>query len=668
MGYKIRITEPVRIEVDAGARDLCVLRLRRMLTLKTFKLMMRYFGLTPTKAMWVSGGVERKSYTIVKTVKKEGARVEVAEYPPEIADNKLFTTKYRFTWYARIEYDEIGHELYLEFTVDGEVEVHDFMAISENTIMEMLDLFLTELTYEYIHAFFTEYDLPMVTGFSDFEEIDEDIKGYDEMLSYDVNYVSVHIRRSREHPFRYRDDLSKAYEIYAYEALSRFIGWFLDTEREFLRREMEALRGELKKAVREIVISKYKTLARYAKDISELKKLEANVEKDRAEGGVTYDEYAEIMKILKERAKEIFSGVAMSWIKMLEACKSEVCVQNRMKEIKNTEIWKNKLFEEYKDIILDKEREVLNKIYYEALKKKTMPIQAIYSRVYTYFHNRINEEDTVKRIEKVIQRIEKSVIPEEMKNELISIAKSKINEIVRHRCESARKTIPAINKIHDLIEYRAIVKANRSEYGECYNEIIDMINKRIKELRKIEREEEIEDIVSGYLEEGITFITEIQKEIHEMDLKSKVELFKRLMSVAKDEKDVNAIANIFMTLGLSKGLINKEVSKKLGKVEEKKKIEKKIEEEKPDIKSIIDRYKEMTEGERIETITSMCNFILTLPEDEQYVIFLEAINRAESIEELRKISECINSSPYIHTEKFAELLIAIVDKSRELRR
>jgi len=668
MGYKIRITEPVQIEVNAGARDLCILRLRRMLTLKTFKLMMRSFGLTPTKAMWVMGGVERKSYTIVKTAKREDTRVEVAEYPPETADNRLFTTKYGFTWYARIEYDEVGHELYLEFTVNGEVEVHDFMAISENTIMEMLDLFLTELTYEYIHSFFTEYDLPMVTGFSDFEEIDESIKEHNEMLSYGVNYVAVHMRRSRDHPFRYRDYLSKAYEIYAYEALSRFVEWFINTEREFLRREMEALKGELKKAVRDIIVSKYKTLAKYAKDVSELKKLEVRLEKDRTEGAVTYDEYTEIMEILKERAKEIFSGVAMSWVKMLEACKSEVCVQNRMKEIKNTEIWKNPLFDEYKDIILDKEREILNRIYSEALKKRTMPVKAIYSRIYTYFRNRIKEEDKVKRIEKVIQRIERSVIPEEMKNELISIAKSKIDEIVKHRFEYAKKVIPTISKIHDLIEYRAVVKANRSEYGEYYGEIIDMINKRLKELRKVEKEEEIEYIVSGYIEEGIEFIIEIQKEIHEMDLKSKVELFNRLISVAKDEKDVNAIANIFMTLGLSKELVSRNVSKKLEKIEEKKKIEKKIEEEKPDINSIIDRYKEMTEAERIETITSMCNFILTLPEDEQYVIFLEAINRAESIEELRKINECINSSPYIHTEKFAELLIAITEKSRKIRR
>ena len=660
MGYIIKITEPIRIDVPASARDLCVLRTRRMLSLRTFFRIMRSLGLTYTRALLVQGGVERKSYTIAKT--------EGIELPADVADDKLFTTVYSFVWYGRIDYDEKGHELFIEFTVSGTIEVHDFMMFSKSDLMNAVDNFLTEETMNFMNSFFTEYDFPMVTGFEEFKEVDEDIKGMDEMLSHSVDYCSVHMRRSTTAPYVYRGDLTDAYETYAERALVSVIEWILDAEREFLRKEMEELRMEVEKLVRTSIIDRYRTLAKYARNIEELKKVEATLEKERAKGYITEEEYMEIIKLLKERARELFSRVATAWIRKLEECKTEECVQRRMEEIKSTEIWKNPLFEEYRSLILEKEREVLNRIYSEAVKRKVMPVEAVYRRVYSYFYNRIREEDTVKGLESIKRRIERSVIPDYMKSDLISMADSKIEPIVKRRYESAKNYITACNKISDLIEYKTILKANRSEYGVYYNELMELINSKLRELRKVEKEELMSEIINEYTREGVKFLIEIQSEIEQLPPVTKRELFRRLIRLAKTEEEVRAIAEIFRVAGLSRSIIEAEVSKKLGKIAEAEKVKIEVKEEKPYIETFLERYRELMPEDRTAVIESECYRIISLTEDEQYTIFAELVEMAETVDELKAVNECISKSPYISSPRFGDLVVDLMIKIREFLR
>jgi len=553
MGFRVRFCNYPE-EYPAVVRDICMMRSKGLLTLKTFYSMMRSYGIRRTRALIYQGCVERKEYTVYD---EEGNEIPVDEI-----HDKLVAEEYRFVWMLKLSYlKKVHHEIMLEVTVEGTVQKHEMFP--EPTEFEIQDTIATELEEKfatYLRDFWhillrdlrragtlDDYE----SHIAEFEKVSEKYVDLEKGLEGKVTDVSIYIKRSEEADWKRNKTYSEDFYIYAETAVASVVDWILRTELEFLRREIESAVKETKEAIRELKKDTLRYRIDRAERVIDIKEVEKALDDALEKEQITYDEYKVLKEILVIRSVKVMSEIADKWCIRIGKVSTESELNSTMFRIMNTYTWKNELFEPYRDKVLECERRVRDKIIQKALEMKMISKEIAMKRVESHFRSRKEEimktTRSVRDLRDLIRRINRSSLPKEKKEELVKFVEENITSIQKEKCESAKKIIETETSIPKLRTLYYTIGSNRPDYEPCYEELRKAIRSKIRKRRTEIYKHKLEEMITEFKEantiERVTMISSECSNIVNLPLDVQYKFFSSVIPDIRNTTELNVILN-----------------------------------------------------------------------------------------------------------------------------
>jgi len=540
--------------------DLIKLRIRRAITLETFYKEMRKYGIRRTRALIFQGCYERGEYLVLD----EQGR----EIPKEEIEDKLTVNVYYFEWSLTMKYKskredkekKKEHPVELELTVTGEVEKH--RASPKPTDSDIYNYVLYTIE-DYVLLYFRDYwhlefkGMPIERIFDEYSpNIDEFrvdrviLKRIDEPLEGRVLDITFRIRRSPTQDFRENVDYANDLYPYMVMAVTEIQETIIAEE---IIRELRELRREMRERRRRMRIETVENRIRRIRSITDVEELDRTIKEMFARGEIDEKKFEELIKMLDEYAEKIFLEQVERWCKRIQKAETEGELNKIMSRIYETKTWNSYYFERFRDLVEECERKKRNELMKKAIEKEKLKREQIMKRVYGYYRAKkeqiMKTDRKVRQLRRLITRVEKSVLTDEMKKELISWIEENIKKVCKSEYEKTMNTIRTYERIvKNFKKYRifqleealeglrmllASVKARKTEFCEYYQEVEKRIRELIKELRKA--------IKKRVREEKKKEVEKILK----MKPEAQYEQFKSLIEEAESLEELNFIERAF---------------------------------------------------------------------------------------------------------------------------
>lgn len=539
--------------------DVVKLRSRGLLSVRAFRREMRRYGISFTKALILQGCYERGEYEVVTE--------EMKEIPKKEVENKLVVNVYRFVWMLKMKYlpkkedptKKKEHPVEIELVVVGKLEKHKMSSRPtesqiEDKLANELEMAFLEYLKDYWHIVAHKINISVVfdeytPSLEEFEKIDEKLKDISEPLEGSVDYIEFKLRRSPYGDFVEKEDYASDLYPYVEYAVNEVEEWITYEETIVVKEEIKKAVERVSELIRKRKLDVIRDRIRKAKNITDVEDVYKTIYGLWIEGKITEKEYYDFLKLLEERAKVVLRSQADKWISRIRKCKSLSELDKVMWRIQQTKTWQSRWFEPMRPIIEEEEKKVRNKLLSELIRKRKERKEVVYRRIYRYFENRMKEivktTKNVRDLERLIRRVEKSKLPEEMKRRLIRKIRKEIRKIQREQCKyawnSLRELEPKKEMSLDRLEkiekgLRGLwedIRSKPKNFEPCREYVIKEIRKRLERIRYYKKR---------------SFLTELREELNRVLRLSPEEQaikFRELIETATTLDELNEIERAF---------------------------------------------------------------------------------------------------------------------------
>jgi hypothetical protein len=509
--------------------ELVKLRSSGLLRLRTFIEEMRRYGIGYTKALILQGCYERGEYEIV---------TETGEIiPKEEIENKVSIDEYYFVWMLKMKYKsksedpskEKEHPIEIEVIVSGFLEKHSVSPVpTQSSIEDVLTNGLTDGFIEYLkhfwHLTFKGMDLSVI--FDEYEPALEEFE-LERVKLEDVKYVPkariedviFRIRRKPTQDFNEKEDYADDLYPYVDYALQEVQQWIIDSEIIYYTKEVREELEKLKERIRKAELGKLERRIERARNVTDVEEIYDTLYDLYVSLRLSDEEYYELLEKLEKKARVVFEEQRDRWIKRIRKCKSLSELDKVMWRIQQTKTWQSRFFTPYREIVEEAEREKRNELLIELIKKRKESKERIYKRLETYFLNRMNEilktTKSVRDLRRLITRVKRSKLPEEIKERIVREIHGKIRSIW-------------------INNYRYVVKTLK-EYEEKLKEEEKLT---VADLRSIEGKlRGLSETINGKPSNYLPFLSFVRKEIRRLRDRVKYLIRKKLTRVEEEELD-----------------------------------------------------------------------------------------------------------------------------------
>jgi len=488
--------------------DIVKLRSRGLLGVEAFRREMKRYGISFTRALILQGCYERGEYEVVTE--------EMKEVPKEEIENKLVVNVYRFVWMLKMKYlpkkedpsKKKEHPVEIELVVVGKLEKHKMSSRPtesqiEDKLANELEMAFLEYLKDYWHIVAHKVNISVVfdeytPSLEEFEKIDEILKDISEPLEGSIDYIEFKLRRSPYGDFVEKKDYASDLYSYMEYAVNEVEEWITYEETIVIREEIKKAIERVSELIRKRKLDIIRDRIRKARNITDIEDIYKTIYGLWIEGKITEKEYYDFLKLLEERSKVVLRKQLESWISAIRRCKSLSELDKVMWRIQRTKTWQSRWFEPMRPIVEEEERKVRNKLLAELIRKRKERREVIYRRIYRYFENRMKEivETTrnVRDLERLIRRVERSKLPEEMKRGLIRKIRREIKKIQREQCKYAWNSLRELEPKKEMslkelesieAKLRGLLETIRSKpknFEPCREYVVKEIRKRLKRI------------------------------------------------------------------------------------------------------------------------------------------------------------------------------------------
>jgi len=511
MGWRVKFCNYPEL-YDVDVLSIIKLRSKGLLGVKAFYREMKKHGISRTKALILQGCYEEGEYEVIGVSKKELERIR--KYDTKIVD------VYEFRLLITLDYMSKGHELFIEVEVVGEHEKTQGIPIpTENEVMQYLRDTMCEKFEEFMVDFFVHTDVALREMISkanykceieEYKIIDNRVKEIDEELEGEIKEITFKLRRSKSRKWTIRDDLANALWPYMEEGLKDVLDYVMEVEATYLtiagRKIYEKAREVYKKAHEELLSVKIKRMIEKVRNVSDVFKVEEYLEKLLDEGEISYRDYLDYRLLLFIKAKNIVQQQLIKWIERIDKCKTLNELSELIRRILRTKTYKSIFFDPFRDRLEEEYVRKVNELAKLEIKKGiTTKDKAVKSIVMKYV-NQITEISDIARksphtlgrvivrLRRIERRVEKSKLPEYAKKEIISAVEKSIEELINQTCDRYRNSIDKAKSIRQLNNLSSEVQKLRKWLKKCYDDLMERIKKKRKELRRREYETIVEEV------------------------------------------------------------------------------------------------------------------------------------------------------------------------------
>jgi len=542
--------------------DLCKMYTYGLIGVTQFEREMRKHGVTRARAYVLLGKYQRGEYTIELP--------DGTEIPGKPKATWLFVTEYYFHWVIKIKYDKRKyHEIFLDVEVMGTLQKHSSIPVpSHHEIAQTLDVQLETQFNNYLKDFWQLrlVDLKYVaeaeleTGLEEFRPVRFLILDESVPLEYNIDDIIFMLSRGQGKPYVRRRDLENDLRPYIELALSNTEEMIIDSELQWMMRSSELIEETMEKQIQEILdrVNKEKLIRaiRAIHSVGHIGLIENRIEKSYEEGLIDYETYLELHQLLLEKTRSLTMERARKWCQMIKKAGTIQDLNRILSRIMSSKTWNSFYFQEAKKFVIECANSKMRELLKEGMERREITKEAAHKRVYSYFEKQLRELEkkgtasptVVRDLRNLLSRVTKSKLKPELKQKLVDEIRTAITKFSEEKCQRFMKMAREASNLKEIRHVKAEVTKQKGEIPECYENLMNVINQKIKGMREqkygktIERiEKQLKKVSKG---ERVDKIIQAAPRILKLPADKQFEVLMKLIHEAESIPELQAVFNI----------------------------------------------------------------------------------------------------------------------------